>query len=93
MNTTTKVDRLAELLAQIDALTSEADAIKAELKDEANLTGQKRFDGTLFRATYTETNRSVVDWKGIAAKMRIPAEMIAAHTKTTAVFSLRMSSK
>lgn len=93
INTPSNIDRLGQLLAQIADLTKEADAIKDGLKDEANLSGAKEFLGDLFRAAYIETNRSTVDWKGVAKAMNIPAELIAEHTKTTAVFSIKVTSK
>lgn len=93
INTPSNIDRLGQLLAQIADLTKEADAIKDGLKDEANLSGAKEFLGDLFRAAYIETNRSTVDWKGVAKAMNIPAELIAEHTKTAAVFSIKVTSK
>jgi hypothetical protein len=71
----------------------EDDAIKDGLKDEASLSGQKSFEGDLFKAAYIETNRSTVDWKAVAKAMNIPAELIAEHTKTAAVFSIKVTSK
>ena len=90
---TTKIDTLGLLLAQIAELTKEADAIKDELKDEANLSGQRKFEGDGFVATYVEANRSTVDWKAIAKVLSIPAELIAEHTKTSAVFSVKVATK
>ncbi len=90
---TTKIDTLGLLLAQIAELTKEADAIKDELKDEANLSGQRKFEGADFVATYIEANRSTVDWKAIAKVLNIPAELIAEHTKTSAVFSVKVATK
>ena len=92
-NAPSNIDRLGQLLAQIADLTKEADAIKDGLKDEASLSGQKSFEGDLFKAAYIETNRSTVDWKGVAKAMNIPAELIAEHTKTAAVFSIKVTSK
>jgi hypothetical protein len=34
-----------------------------------------------------------VDWKAIAAEYNIPADAIARHTKTTAVFSIKTTSR
>jgi hypothetical protein len=95
MTTTTisNIDTLGALLAQISDLTKQADAIKDGIKDEASMSGQKAFDGDLFKATYVETNRSTVDWKAIAKALNIPAELIAQHTNTTAVFSVKVTSK
>ncbi len=91
--TTHNIDHLGSLLAQIADLTKQADAIKSGLKDEAIMSGQKAFEGDLFKATYVETNRSAVDWKAIAKALNIPAELIAQHTSTTAVFSVKVTSK
>lgn len=90
---TNSIDNLGQLLAQIAELTKQADAIKDSLKDEASLSGQKAFEGDLFKATYVETNRSTVDWKAIAKVLNIPADLIAEHTKTAAVFSIKVTSK
>jgi hypothetical protein len=90
---TTKIDELGALLSQIKALTEQADAIKDELKDEANLSGQRKFEGDGFVATYIEANRSTVDWKAIAKVLNIPAELIAEYTKTSAVFSVKCEAK
>lgn len=91
--TTNSIDSLGALLAQISDLTKQADAIKDSLKEEASMSGQKAFEGDLFKATYVETNRSTVDWKAIAKALNIPAELIAQHTSTTAVYSVKVTSK
>lgn len=85
------IDTLGAILANIAVLEAKADEIKARLKDEASLSGQKHFDGALFRATYVESNRSTVDWKAIAKTLAIPADLIAQHTKTSAVFSVKVT--
>ena len=87
------IDRLGHLLAQIANLTKEADAIKNGLKDSASMSGQNSFEGDLFKATYVETNRSSVDWKALAKELAIPADLIAKHTSTTAVYSIKVTSK
>ena len=89
----TTIDELGMLQAQIAELTKRAEEIKDAIKDDASLSGAKSFEGTLFKATYVETNRSTVDWKGIAAVLSIPAELIAEHTKTTAVYSVKVTAK
>ena len=91
--TTNDVDTLGKLLAQIADLTKQADAIKDAIKDDASAGGDKVREGELFKATYVEANRSTVDWKAIAKVLNIPAELVAQHTKTTAVFSVKVTSK
>jgi len=89
----TTVDTLGHLLAQIAELTKQADAIKDGIKDSASLGGAKVVEGNLFKATYIESNRSVVDNKALLAELGATAEQIARHTKTTAVFSVKVTSR
>jgi len=91
INTAADIDTLGAILANIAVLEKRADEIKARLKEEASISGQHHFDGALFRATYVESNRSTVDWKAIAKQYAIPAEAIAKATKTTAVYSVKVS--
>lgn len=83
------IDTLGALNAQIAELTKQADKIKADLKDAASLSGQKVFEGASYVAAYSESNRSTVDWKAIAKELSIPADLIAKHTKTTAVYTIK----
>ena len=87
------VDTLGALLAQIAELTKKADAIKDGIKNDASLTGDKTFEGDLFKATYVESNRSVVDSKALFAELGATPEQIARHTKVTAVFSVKVTSR
>ena len=91
--TFTQVDELGVLLAQIKDLEAQAEVIKDNLKDIASAGGPKVFEGALFKSTYIETNRSTVDWKALAAEYNIPADAVARHTKTTAVFSIKTTSR
>lgn len=91
--TKSSVDNLGELLAQIADLTKQADAIKDSIKDNASAGGDKVVEGDLFKATYIESNRSVVDYKKLCADLGITAEQVATYTKTSAVFSVKVTSK
>jgi hypothetical protein len=84
-----KIDTLGALNAKIAELTKQADAIKDELKDVASMSGQKVLVGASYVAAYTESNRSTVDWKAVAKELNIPVDLIAKHTKTTAVYSIK----
>ena len=69
------VDALGALLAQIKDLTDQAEAIKDGIKNDASLTGDKVFEGDLFKATYIESNRSSIDWLAmVAAKLGVEAD-------------------
>jgi hypothetical protein len=87
------IDELGNLLAQIKTLTAKADAIKKGIKEEASLSGQKKFEGDDYVVTYVESNVSTVDWKAIAKALDIPAELIAQHTKTAARYTVNCDAK
>jgi hypothetical protein len=90
---TNSVDTLGNLLAQIADLTKQADVIKDGIKDVASLGGAKVVEGAIFKATYIESNRSVVDYKKMMKDLGISAEKIAEYTGTTAVFSVKVTSR
>ena len=74
------VDTLGSLLAQIKDLTDRADAIKDAIKESASAGGAKVVEGAIFKATYSETNRSSVDYKALLAELGATAQQIASHT-------------
>ena len=90
---TSNVDTLGTLLAQIAELTKQADAIKDGIKDSASMGGAKVVEGSLFKATYSESNRSTVDHKTLYADLGITVDQIAKYTKTTAVFTVKVTSR
>lgn len=87
----TSIDTLGALLAQIKDLTDQADAIKDSIKDSASKGGDKVVEGALFKATYIESNRSVFD-KDAFIKAH-GADAYAKFTKTSAVFSVKVTSR
>jgi hypothetical protein len=82
------VDTLGNLLAQIADLTKQADAIKDVIKD-----GGKTIEGVMFKATYIEANRKVVDTKKMYVDLGITEDMVAKYTSTTAVFSVKVTAR
>ena len=93
--TAASVDELGVLLRQIADLEKRAaaikNAIKDAIKDSASAGGDKVVEGSLFKATYTETNRCVFD-KDAFIKAH-GAEAYAKFTKTTAVFSVKVTAR
>ncbi len=87
----TDVDTLGNLLAQIAELTKKADAIKDAIKESASAGGDKIAEGNFFKATYVESNRSVFD-KDAFIKAH-GADTYATFTKTSAVFSVKVTSR
>jgi hypothetical protein len=90
--TPASADKLGTLLAQIAALTEQADAIKDAMKDIASKSDTKIFDGALFKSTYVEANRTVVDYKKMIADIGVADSIVAQYTSTTAVFSIKTTS-
>jgi hypothetical protein len=88
-----QVDELGMLLAQIADLTAKADAIKDGIKDAATNGGDKVYEGAMFKSTFIESNRSTVDYKKLCADIGVTAEQLAAYTKTTAVFSVKTTTR
>jgi hypothetical protein len=91
--TADRIDTLGALLKEIKSLTEEADAIKDDLKDVANLSGDRAFEGDTYKALYIESNVSTVDWKKLANDLGISADVIAKYTKTAARFSVKVEAK
>ena len=89
--TISSVDTLGELLARISELTAQADKIKDEIKDSASKGGAKVVEGALFKATYVEANRTVFDKDAFIKEFG--ADAYAKYTKTTAVFSVKVTSR
>ena len=85
------IDTLGALLAQIADLTKQADAIKDGIKESASAGGDKVVEGAIFKATYIESNRTVFD-KDAFIKAQ-GADVYAQYTKTSAVFSVKVTSK
>jgi len=95
---TSTIDTLGALLAQIADLTKQAEAIKDGIKEagidgllEKDAKGVSFVEGAIFRATYSETNRASFDSKKFIAKFG--AAVYAEYTKTSAVFTVKVTSR
>jgi cell division ATPase FtsA len=84
----TEVDQLGMLLAQIADLEAQAEAIKSKLKQN-----EGSIEGNLYKACVTLSQRKTVDNKAVFAEANIPADLIAKHTKTTAVITLKVTAR
>lgn len=89
----TQADKLGMLLAQIAELESKAEEIKDAMKDVATNGGCSVFEGNLFKSSVIEANRKTTDWKAIAKVCNIPEDVIIEHTKVTAVFSVKTTTR
>ena len=85
----TKVDELGNLLAQIAELEAKAEAIKNEIKNS----GEGHYEGNLFKACVTLSQRKVVDNKAVFAEANVPQSIIDSNTKTTAIITLKVTAR
>mgnify|MGYP003352944236 FL=1 len=83
------VDKLGMLMAQIADLEAQANKIKDEIKNA----GEGYYDGSLFRANVSLSQRAVVDNKAVFADAHVPAEIIEKHTRTTAIITLKVTAR
>jgi effector-binding domain-containing protein len=84
----TEVDQLGMLLAQIADLEAQAEEIKNRLKQN-----EGSIEGNLYKSCVTLSQRKTVDNKAVFAEANIPADLIAKHTKTTAVITLKVTAR
>ena len=84
----TEVDKLGMLLAQIADLEAQAEEIKNKLKQN-----EGSIEGNLYKSCVTLSQRKTVDNKAVFAEANIPADLIAKHTKTTAVITLKVTAR
>lgn len=84
MKNTPNIDRLGELLAQIADLTREAETIKATLREM----GAGAYEGDLFRATVSVSERETLDMK--AVREHLSRQFIQAHTNVTPVTTVKV---
>ena len=84
----TEVDQLGMLLAQIADLEAQAEEIKNKLKQN-----EGSIEGNLYKSCVTLSQRKTVDNKAVFAEANIPAVLIAKHTKTTAVITLKVTAR
>jgi len=83
-NLTTAIDRLGVIKAKMAELKREED----ELRDVLIEHGPGAYEGDLFRATVTLSERSTLDMDAVRAKLT--AQFIRAHTKLTPVTTVRV---
>lgn len=83
------VDQLGLLQAQIADLELQAEVFKNELKNA----GEGHVEGNLYKSCVTLSQRNIVDNKAVFAEANVPKELIAKHTKTTAIITLKITAR
>lgn len=87
MNTAiiTDIDAMVALDKQIKKLEKELLQKKADI---ANKYGEGEHKGGTYSVLVTLSQRSTVAWKKVADEAKIPMDMIAKYTKTSAVITV-----
>jgi hypothetical protein len=86
-NNASLVDQLGRLQAQIADLEAKEKALKAALV----AAGVGAYEGELFRATVSASERSTLDMAAVREKLS--PQFLRAHTKVTPVNTVRVSAK
>ena len=87
MNTAiiTDIDAMVALDKQIKELEKKLVAAKADI---ANKYGEGEHKGDVYSVLVTLSQRSTVAWKKVADEAKTPLDIIAKHTKTSAVITV-----
>lgn len=87
MNTAiiTDIDAMVALDKQIKELEKKLVAAKADI---ANKYGEGEHKGNTYSVLVTLSQRSTVAWKKVADEAKTPLDIIAKHTKTSAVITV-----
>lgn len=81
------VDQLGHLMADIARLEKQAAALKAELKKS----GPGTYEGDLFQANISVSERETLDMDAVRSKLT--PQFIRAHTRTTEVVAIRVAAR
>lgn len=87
MNTAiiTDIDAMVALDKQIKELEKKLVAAKADI---ANKYGEGEHKGGTYSVLVTLSQRSTVAWKKVADEAKTPLDIIAKHTKTSAIITV-----
>ena len=85
----TAIDELGMIQAQIAELEAKAKKIADDIKNQ----GEGHYEGNLFKGCVTLSQRATVDNKAVFAAANVPAELIAKHSKTTAIITLKVTAR
>ena len=83
-NLTSTIDQLGHLRAQLAELKRQEDELKAVLVEN----GPGAYEGDLFRATVSESERETLDM--VAVREKLSPQFIRAHTRVTPVTTVRV---
>ena len=85
----TAIDELGLIQAQIAELEAKAKKLADDIKNQ----GEGHYEGNLFKGCVTLSQRATVNNKAVFEAANVPADLIAAHTKTTAIITLKVTAR
>ena len=85
------IDELGRVNAETAELGAKAKAIKAML--QTRIGEGEAEEGADYRAAHAVSNRTTVDWKTVAAKLKPSRQLVQAHTSVTEVHTIRVSGR
>ena len=83
------LDRLGLLQAQAAELNEQIEALKDVFKNA----GEGKYEGDLYKATVTLSERSTYDYKQMVADLGITTEQLQKYYKSTASISISVTSR
>jgi hypothetical protein len=86
-NLTSTIDALGAIKAQIADLKAQEEALRAVLVEQ----GPGAYEGDLFRATVSESERATLDMAAVRAKLS--RQFIQANTIVTPVVTVRVAAR
>lgn len=84
---------IADNLGMVRAQIAELKNTEKGLREAFLATGEDVIEADLFRAVKVVQNRSDIDWKAIAKKLKPSRQLIQAHTTSQEVISIKTSSR
>jgi len=83
------LDRLGCIQAQIAELNEQAEVIKNAFKNA----GEGKYEGDLYKASVSMSQRDVVDYKTLLADLKVSPEVVAKYTKQSVSIAIRVTAR
>ncbi len=83
------LDRLGLLQAQIAELAEQAEVIKDAFKNA----GEGKYEGDLYKASVSISQRDVVDYKNLIADLGVTPELLKKYTTQSVSIAIRVTAR
>lgn len=89
--TLTTAGQIADRIGALDAAMKPLEREREQLAAALKALGAGKYTGELWNATVSESIRTSVDWKAVAAKLQPSRQLVTAHTSETPVTALKIT--